>query len=110
MSTAGLLNSYFHALASTSRDSLSKVEPRHAFCPRFVASVQQSHGFSAKSDDFTFKQAKTLLENHNIFQECHFVMEIYTKPAEDFAKNCIKNENLANILLDLLKFFTNRKI
>jgi len=66
--------------------------------------------FSAKSDDFTFKQAKTLLENYNIFQECHFVMEIYTKPAEDFAKNCIKNENLANILLDLLKFFTNREI
>ena len=51
MSTAGLPNSYFHALASTSRDSLSKVEPRHAFCPRFVAFVQQSHGFSAKSDE-----------------------------------------------------------
>ena len=66
--------------------------------------------FSAKSDDFTLKQVTTLLENHNIFQECNTAMESYTKPAEDFAKNYIKDKKLANILLDLLKFFTNREI
>ncbi len=66
--------------------------------------------FSAKSDNFTFKQVTILLQKHNIFQECNSTMEIYTKPAEDFAKNAIKNERLSGILLDLLKFFTNREI
>ena len=66
--------------------------------------------FSAKSDNFTFKQVTTLLQNHNIFQECNATMEIFTKPAEDFAKNAIKSERLSGILLDLLKFFTNREI
>lgn len=76
----------------------------------FSEKAQIKQYFSAKSENLTFTQVKSLLEKHDIFEKCNAVMELFTNSAKNFVSNNINNPQLAKILLDLLQFFTNREI